>query len=161
MCGQFCPINTHTAMFSRLLSTSTSASGTVARITLGLVLFPHGAQKLLGWFGGFGFSGTMDYFIGTVGLPYLLALLVIVTEFFGALALIAGLAGRFWAAATIILMSGIVLTSHLGNGFFMNWSGSAPGEGFEYHLLAIGLALVVLFEGSGPWSIDGAWSSRS
>lgn len=129
----------------------------MARVMLGLVIFPHGAQKLLGWFGGYGFTGTMDFFTGSVGLPYWLALLVIVTEFFGSLSLIAGFAGRFWAMAMIILMTGIVITSHWGNGFFMNWFGSAPGEGFEYHLLAIGLALVVLFEGSGKWSVDAAW----
>jgi putative oxidoreductase len=141
-------------MFQRILSTSSSQAATAARVMLGLVIFPHGAQKLLGWFGGYGYSGTMDFFTGTVGLPSWLALLVIITEFFGSLSLLAGFAGRFWAAATIVLMGGIVFTSHLGNGFFMNWSGGAPGEGFEYHLLAIGLALVVLLEGSGKWSVD-------
>jgi putative oxidoreductase len=144
-------------MFQQLLSTSPYWSATAARIMLGLVILPHGAQKLLGWFGGYGYTGTMGYFTGTLKLPYWLGLLVIITEFFGALSLIAGFAGRFWAVAMILLMTGIVITSHWGNGFFMNWFGSAPGEGFEYHLLAIGLALVVLFEGSGKWSVDAAW----
>ena len=140
-----------------LFRTSNDKALLYLRLVLAAIIFPHGAQKVLGWFGGYGFSGTMGFFTGTLGLPYWLALLVIITEFFGSLSLIAGLAGRFWAGAMVVLMVGIVLTSHLGNGFFMNWFGTAAGEGFEYHLLAIALAAVVLFEGSGKWSVDAAW----
>jgi putative oxidoreductase len=139
-----------------LFSTAPVWSLTIARVMLGLVLFPHGAQKLLGWFGGYGYGGTMGFFTETMNLPYVLGLLVIIIEFFGALSLIFGFAGRFWSAAVIGLMLGIIVTSHLANGFFMNWAGSAAGEGYEYHLLAIGLALVVLIGGSGRWSADAA-----
>lgn len=129
-------------------------TGFVLRLTLGLVLFPHGAQKLLGWFGGYGFTGTMNFFTTTAGLPWIIAFAVIVIEFFGALCFITGFATRVWSVLVIMLMTGIILTSHLQNGFFMNWFGNQPGEGFEYHLLVIGLATALLIKGSGRISID-------
>ncbi|MGV3636710.1 MAG: DoxX family protein [Flavobacteriales bacterium] len=141
-------------MFQLLYSTAPGWAGTLARIVLGLVMLPHGAQKLLGLFGGYGFKGTMDFFTGTLHLPYVVGLLVIITEFFGSLSLIIGLGGRFWAVAMAVLLVGIILTSHVSNGFFMNWFGNQAGEGFEFHLLAIGLALVVAVSGSGNWSVD-------
>ncbi len=141
-------------MIHLLYSTAPSWAGTIARIVLGLIMLPHGAQKLLGLFGGYGFKDTMGFFTGTMHLPYVLGLLVVITEFFGSLSLIIGLAGRFWAGAMVALMLGIILTSHVANGFFMNWFGNQAGEGFEFHLLAIGLALVVAVGGSGNWSVD-------
>ena len=98
---------------------------------LGVVIFPHGAQKLFGWFGGYGFSGTMGYFTDTVGLPWLIAFLVIILESIGALALIAGFASRILSISYLVLAIGIILTSHLEHGFFMNWFGNQSGEGYE------------------------------
>jgi putative oxidoreductase len=121
---------------------------------LGVILFPHGAQKLLGWFGGYGFNGTMGFLTGAVGLPWILALLVILIEFFGAIALIFGFATRIVAVGIISLFTGIVLTSHIQNGFFMNWSSNTKGEGYEFHLLIIGIAIALLFSGAGKWSVD-------
>lgn len=140
----------------RILATDAARTQTVARVALGAVMFPHGAQKLLGWFGGYGFAGTMGYLTGPVHLPYAIALLVIVIEFFGSLALAAGFAGRIAAAGVAAVMIGAVATSHLANGFFMNWSGAQAGEGFEYHVLAVALALVVMLRGSGAASVDRA-----
>jgi putative oxidoreductase len=125
-----------------------------ARLTLAIILFPHGAQKMLGWFGGYGFSGTMNYFTGAAHLPWIIGLLVIIIEFFAPLFLAAGLAARLWALLVIADMIGIIFKSHLSNGFFMNWFGTQQGEGYEYHLLVIGLAIVVLLGGAGKWSAD-------
>ncbi|MDH3496866.1 MAG: DoxX family protein [Gemmatimonadota bacterium] len=137
-----------------LFRTPNESALTIARITLGLVMFPHGAQKLLGWFGGFGFEGTMGFLTQSIGLPWILGLTVILIEFFGSLALILGFAGRLMALGVAAVMVGAIATTHFANGFFMNWSGALPGEGFEFHLLAIGLALAVIVRGSGAWSVD-------
>ena len=140
----------------KLLTTNNNAAIAIVRVVLGIVLFAHGAQKLLGWFGGYGFSGTMGFFTGTLNLPYIIALLVILIEFFGALFLIAGFAARYAAAAVFFLFVGIIFTAHKDNGFFMNWNGDKKGEGFEYHLLVIGMALSVLINGAGAFSADRA-----
>jgi putative oxidoreductase len=126
----------------------------LARLALGIVIFPHGAQKVLGWFGGHGFAGTMTFFTGTMGLPYLVALLVVLAEFLGSLGLIAGALTRIAALGIGSVMLGAILMVHLPNGFFMNWGGTQAGEGFEYHLLAIGLVLILLLRGGGALSID-------
>lgn len=138
-----------------LLHTGTDWTGLILRLTTGLVLFPHGAQKVLGWFGGPGFSKEMSFFTGTLHLPWLIGFLVIFIEFAGALSLIAGFASRVWAIALIGLFTGIILMEHLPYGFFMNWYGNQKGEGFEYHLLIIGLALAILVNGSGRYALDG------
>jgi putative oxidoreductase len=140
----------------KILQTNENTTATIIRVVLGLILFPHGAQKLLGWFGGYGFNGTMGFLTGTAGLPWIIAFLVIAIEFFGALALIFGFATRVIAAGIISLFTGIILTSHLPNGFFMNWSGDLKGEGYEYHLLVIGMAIALLVSGAGKWSVDHA-----
>jgi putative oxidoreductase len=119
-------------------------------------MLPHGLQKTLGLFGGYGFTGTMGYFTGTLGMSYLVALLVIASESVGAIALIVGFLSRFCAASLVIVMVGAVYMAHWANGFFMNWFGNQPGEGFEYHLLVVGLALTVVVGGAGRWSIDRA-----
>lgn len=138
----------------KIFQTNENIAVTTLRIVLGIVLFPHGAQKLLGWFGGYGFEGTMGFLTGTADLPWILAFLVIIIEFFGSLALIFGFATRIVSVALISLFAGIVFTSHLQNGFFMNWSGQMQGEGFEYHLLVIGIALALLINGAGKWAVD-------
>jgi putative oxidoreductase len=117
-------------------------------------MFPHGAQKLLGWFGGFGFSGTMGFFTETMHLPWLIAFLVIIGESFGSVALLLGLLTRFTAASLAVIMLGAVTMVHLPHGFFMNWSGKQAGEGYEYHLLVIGISLALLVTGAGKWSVD-------
>ena len=117
-------------------------------------MFPHGAQKLLAWFGGYGWSGTMQFFTEQMGLPAPVAAATILLEFFGPLLLIAGLGTRAVALGFVGIMVGAIATVHASNGFFMNWTGSAPGEGFEYHLLVIGVALALVFAGGGRWSLD-------
>lgn len=137
-----------------IFNTNNDWSGFINRLTVGIILFPHGAQKMLGIYGGYGFSGTMSYFTDVLHLPWIVGFLVIFIEFIGAIALILGIASRIWAASIIVLMIGIILTSHLDNGFFMNWFGNQKGEGFEFHLLVIGLCTSLLVSGSGLLSID-------
>lgn len=141
-----------------LFSSGTDWTGVILRLTLGLIIFPHGAQKMLGWFGGYGFSGTLGYFTGTLNLPWIIGFLVIVIEFFGSLSLLAGLGSRLWAMAMIVLMLGIIFSAHIANGFFMNWTGAQGGEGYEFHLLVIGLSLAVVLNGGGRFSLDGYFS---
>lgn len=139
----------------RFLSTGDSVAPVILRVALGAMMFPHGAQKLLGWFGGYGFTGTMGYFTGTAGLPWLVALLVILGEFFGSLMLLAGLGTRFAAASLAIIMAGAA-RQHLAHGFFMNWFGNQKGEGVELFILALGLAVALVITGAGRWSADRA-----
>ncbi len=137
-----------------LFQTDDSWSSLILRVALGVVMFPHGAQKLLGWYGGFGFDGTMGFFTETMHLPWLFALLIIIGEFFGSLGLLAGLLTRFSAASIGVIMLGAITLVHLPNGFFMNWFGKQAGEGYEYHLLVIGIAATLLITGAGRWSVD-------
>lgn len=141
-------------MWKKLIETPEDWKLTLARLALGVVIFPHGAQKLLGWFGGYGFGGTMGFFTETLGIPAFLAFLVICLEFFGSLALILGALARPAAAAIGGIMVVAALMVHLPNGFFMNWSGAQGGEGFEFHILAAVLALVVTVGGAGALSLD-------
>jgi len=135
--------------------TDESWAGLILRVVLGGVIFAHGAQKLLGWYGGFGFEGTMGFFTQKMGLPWLVAFLVIIGESIGGLGLLAGLLTRFTAASFIVIMLGAIMTVHLPQGFFMNWFGQQTGEGFEFHLLVIGMSLALLVVGGGKWSLDG------
>ena len=145
----------------KIFQTNESKATAILRVVLGIILFPHGAQKLLGWFGGYGFTGTMGYLTGAAGLPWLLAFLVIIIEFFGAIALILGFGTRIVSVGIIVLFAGIVLTSHLQNGFFMNWAGNQSGEGYEYHLLVIGIAMALVVSGAGKWSVDYALQNKN
>ena len=147
-------------MLKKLMQTDEDVGMLIVRVTLGLVMFPHGAQKLLGWFGGNGFAGTMDFFTSQLGLPAVVALLVILAESFGAIALISGFLGRVGAFGILCVMLGAMFMVHLQNGFFMNWYGNQKGEGYEYHLLAIGMALAILIKGSGSLSIDRSMSDK-
>jgi putative oxidoreductase len=137
-----------------VVATNNDAAPLIIRSMVGVVLFPHGAQKLLGWFGGYGFDGTMAFFTETVHLPYSLALAVILIEFLAPFFLILGLTTRVVALLVGLLFTGIILTSHLENGFFMNWSGNQPGEGFEYHLLVLAMVVSLLISGGGKFSVD-------
>lgn len=143
-----------TRLRDRLFATDASLAPTILRATLALTMFPHGAQKLLGWFGGYGFSGTMGFLTGQVGVPWPVAFIVVLLEFFGPLLLLAGLATRVIGAGFVAIMLGAILTVHLPHGFFMNWSGQQQGEGFEFHLLVIGMGLALAFAGGGRWSLD-------
>lgn len=140
----------------KLFSTNPqNVSALVARLALGIVVFPHGAQKLLGWFGGYGFNGSMGFLTGPAGLPWLVALLVVIIEFFGSLLLIFGFATRIAAFCIICEFIGVVLSTHIHNGFFMNWYAvSQKGEGFEYFILLFGLAIITLINGGGKASVD-------
>jgi len=140
-------------LIKKIFSTEDAIGLSIARITLAVVFIPHGAQKLLGLFGGHGFSGTMNFFTSS-GMPVLVAFLVIMAESLGALALLFGFIGRFMALGIFMVMNGAIFMVHLKNGFFMNWMGTQKGEGFEFHLLALGLALIVMLKGSGKFSID-------
>lgn len=141
-------------MLQQLLATDNTLTGLVLRLTAALILFPHGAQHFLGWFGGYGYQGTMGWLTGTVGLPWVVAFAVIVLEFFGPFLLIAGIGTRFVAVALIGLMIGIIVTSHWSNGFFMDWVNTLNGEGYEYHLLFIGVCIALALVGGGRYSVD-------
>jgi len=136
-----------------LLGTDPSPVPLVLRLTLALVIFPHGAQKLFGWFGGFGFKATMGYFTSQ-GLPAAVGLLVILAESLGAVMLAVGLGSRLAAVGIVCVMLGAVALVHFKHGFFMNWFGQQAGEGFEYHLLAASIGAALVLTGSGLWSLD-------
>lgn len=136
-----------------LLTDKNNYSALVSRVILGLVLFPHGAQKLIGWFGGFGFQGTMNYFTETVGLPWVIGFLVILIESIGSLLLIAGIASRWMGLSITIISLGVIYTSH-HQYFFMNWFGNQTGEGYEFFLLMIGLGISIILQGGGAYSLD-------
>ncbi|GBF49537.1 DoxX family protein [Leptospira ryugenii] len=141
-------------MLELLFSTSDSIVPLVLRLTLGIVIFPHGAQKLLGWFGGYGFKGTYGYFTGQAGLPGIIAFLVIIGESLGSVALVLGFLTKFSALSIGIIMLGAAFLVHRPNGFFINWFGAQKGEGMEFHLLAIGLSIALVITGGGAFSVD-------
>ncbi|MCU1283840.1 MAG: hypothetical protein JWO13_190 [Acidobacteriales bacterium] len=143
-------------MFRRLLQTDNDTATFFMRVALGIVFFPHGAQKMLGWFGGHGPGATIQAFSQGMHIPGFLTVLVILAEFAGAIMLILGFASRAAAFGIFCDMVGAILLVHQRFGFFMNWSGQQPGEGFEYHILVLGLSLAIMIKGSGRWSIDRA-----
>jgi len=141
-------------MLKKLFSTDPrDTSALVARVALGVVILPHGLQKLLGVFGGYEFSASVGYF-STMGFPSLVGVLIVLGESFGALFLILGLLGRISAAGIGAIMLGALIPVHAQNGFFMNWFGSQAGEGYEYHLLALGLSGALILSGGGRLSLD-------
>jgi putative oxidoreductase len=145
-------------MFRKLISTSDDYAITLARLVLGVVFFAHGAQKMLGWFGGYGFTGTMGFFTQMMHIPAPLAFLAICAEFFGGLGLLVGLLSRVAAFGIAMNMLVAIFTVHIHNGFFANWTGQQKGEGFEYHLLALALLVLVMIKGAGALSVDRALS---
>jgi putative oxidoreductase len=138
----------------KLLNTQNDIALTIARLALGTMILAHGSQKMLGLFGGFGFAGTMGFMTGKLGIPAAFAFLAIVAEFFGGIGLIVGGLTRVAAFGVACVMMVAVLMQHLPNGFFMNWMGSQKGEGVEFFILAIGLALVTMIRGAGALSLD-------
>ena len=148
-------------MFNKLLKTDDDISSLIMRVSLGIVFIPHGTQKLLGWFGGNGFSKTMDFFTEKMGIPVVLAFLAIMAESIGAVALITGFLTRVAALGIATNMVVAIFMVHLPHGFFMNWFGKQQGEGYEYHLLAITLAVTLMIRGGGKFSIDGIITKMS
>jgi putative oxidoreductase len=141
-------------MLLDLLSTNPDWIQTIARLILGIVFFAHGAQKLLGWFGGPGLKETMRTMHETLRLPASMALLAVLAEFFGGLGLIAGLLGRVAAIGIAVVMLSAIVMVNGRYGLFLNWFGDRRGHGYEFHLLAIALAAVIIVRGSGALSLD-------
>ena len=147
-------------MLRRMIRTEPEVSLLVLRVLMGVVFFPHGAQKVLGWFGGYGLAGTVGFFTNTLGIPVVFALLAIAAEFLGSLGLIFGLLTRVAALGLVCEMLVATYLVHLKHGFFMNWGGNQGGEGFEYHILAVAIGIALIIKGGGLWSIDGALAGR-
>jgi putative oxidoreductase len=143
-------------MIRKLFATDDSAATAILRLVLGVVFFAHGAQKMLGWFGGFGFSNTMGFFTGAMHFPAPLAFLAIAAEFFGGLGLVLGFLTRIAAFGIAVNMLVAIATVHGTFGFFMNWSGTQKGEGFEYHLLVLAMTAFLMIRGAGAFSVDRA-----
>ncbi len=141
------------SLFASLVATSDSFAPLFLRLSLGIMILPHGLQKTLGWFGGYGFQGTMGYLTNTVGAPWIFALLAILAESVGGVMLLAGVGTRVAALGVGGVMV-VAALQHRSNGFFMNWFGNQKGEGIEFHLLALGMVLALLVLGGGKWSID-------
>ena len=141
------------ALSSRLVATSDSFAPLFLRLALGIMILPHGLQKTLGWFGGYGFQATMNYFTQTFGAPWIFALLAILAESVGGLMLIAGLGTRLAAVGVGAVML-VAATQHWSNGFFMNWFGQQKGEGIEFFILALGIVAALLVTGGGKASAD-------
>jgi putative oxidoreductase len=148
-------------MLRKLLVTDDNTATVILRLVLGTVFFAHGAQKMLGWFGGYGFSGTMGYFTGTAHIPAVFAFLAIAAEFFGGLGLIFGFLTRIAAFGISVNMLVAIATVHGPMGFFMNWTGAQKGEGFEYHLLVLAMTAFLMIRGAGAFSIDRAMTTTS
>jgi len=141
-------------MLNKIVQTNGDASTLILRVLLGIVFLPHGLQKVFGLFGGYGYTGTMGFFTGTLGIPALFAFLAIAAEFFGSLGLIAGLFTRIAALGVGVTISVAALMLHVQNGFFMNWFSNQKGEGFEYHILVAAIAAALVIRGGGKWSLD-------
>ena len=147
-------------MWKKLINTDNDVATLVIRVLLGVVFFPHGMQKLFGWFGGYGFTGTMGFFTGQLHVPALFAFLAIMAEGLGSLGLITGLFTRVAAFGVAVNMAVAVYMLHWQNGFFMNWFGNQKGEGFEFHLLVIAMAIALIIKGGGALSVDKALSDK-
>jgi putative oxidoreductase len=139
-----------------LFGTESRVSSLLLRLGLGAVIFPHGAQKALGWFGGYGFEGTMGFFTQTMHIPAFFAFLAILAEFGGALALLTGLFTRVAAFGIGFTLLVAAITVQAQNGFFMNWFGNQKGEGVEYSILVIVIAITLMITGGGKFSLDRA-----
>ena len=141
-------------MVRKLISTDNDSATAILRFVLGVIFFAHGAQKMLGWFGGYGFSGTMGFFTDVMHIPVLFAFLAITAEFFGGLGLILGFLTRIAALGIFSNMVVAIAMVHFRFGFFMNWTGAQKGEGFEYHLLVLAITAFLMIRGAGAVSID-------
>jgi len=147
-------------MFKKFLITDSSPAQLFIRLALGVVMFPHGAQKVLGWFGGSGITKTLQAFAG-MGFPAWSVVALMVVESLGAVLLVFGFLTRLWAIGIGAMITICMFLSHVQHGFFMNWFGQQQGEGFEYHILVIGICLALLIKGGGAFSVDRKLSSGS
>jgi putative oxidoreductase len=140
---------------TRFFQTTDSLAPLVLRLGVAIAMWPHGAQKLLGLYGGYGFGNTMQFFTTQAGIPAVIAFLVIIGEFFGPIALALGFFTRFSAASlALIIGAAAFLGGHAAHGFFINWFGNQKGEGIEYHLLFVFSAVALAIIGGGKWSLD-------
>ena len=146
-------------MFRKLIATDNDIATAILRLVLGIIFFAHGAQKMLGWFGGYGFTGTMGFFTGVLHIPAVFACLAIGAEFFGGLGLIFGLLTRVASFGIFCNMVVAVVMIHGQFGLFMNWTGAQKGEGYEYHLLALAATALLMIRGAGAVSVDRLLSS--
>jgi putative oxidoreductase len=146
-------------MFRKLIATDNDIATTILRLVLGVIFFAHGAQKMLGWFGGYGFTGTMGFFTGVLHIPAVFAFLAIAAEFFGGLGLIFGLLTRVASFGVFCNMIVAVAMVHSQFGFWMNWTGAQKGEGYEYHLLLLAASALLMIRGAGAASVDRLLSS--
>jgi len=146
-------------MVRKLLATDNDRATTIIRLVLGVIFFAHGAQKVLGWFGGYGFTGTMGFFTGVLHIPAVFAFLAIAAEFLGGLGLIFGLLTRVASFGVFCNMIVAVTLVHSQFGFFMNWTGAQKGEGYEYHLLLLAASAFLMIRGAGAASVDQLLSS--
>jgi putative oxidoreductase len=137
-----------------IIETSDHWVGVVLRLTAGFIMLPHGLQKLMGLYGGNGFSNTVAYFTNNMKLPWMVAVAIILAESIGSVLMIAGAFTRLWAVAFIAIMLGAITTTNAKNGLFMNWYGTQSGEGYEYHVLMIGICVALVIAGSGRFSLD-------
>jgi putative oxidoreductase len=147
------------SMFRKLIATDNETATTILRLVLGVIFFAHGAQKMLGWFGGYGFTSTMGFFTGMLHIPAIFAFLAIAAEFFGGLGLIVGLLTRVAAFGVFCNMIVAVALVHGRFGFWMNWTGAQKGEGYEYHLLSLAALASLVIRGAGAASLDRLLSS--
>jgi len=148
-------------MLKKILYTNDDTVILLLRLLLGIVFFPHGMQKLFGWFGGYGFEGTLGFFTGKLGIPAVFAFLAIMAEGLGSLGLITGLLTRVAAFGIAMNMIVAVYMMHFQNGFFMNWFGNQKGEGYEFHILVVAIALALIIRGGGAWSLDRVLSRKA
>lgn len=144
----------------QLMSTEEGWDSLILRLGLGAMILPHGLQKTMGLFGGHGFAGTMGFFTDSMGIPWIFAFLAIMAEFLGGIGLIAGFLTRIAAFGVGFTMLVAAIMVHLPNGFFMNWFGQQQGEGIEFHLLAVAIALAIILRGGGKFSIDHCMSKK-
>lgn len=137
-----------------LLATDASLSLMILRLVLGVIFFAHGAQKVLGWYGGYGLKGTVGY-MTSLGLPLPMAYLVCFFEFIGGIGLMLGFLARLSALAVGIVMVGAISTVHWQHGFFINWElKPGKGHGIEANLAFLAMALAVFLQGAGSLSLD-------
>jgi len=141
-------------MIRKLIATDNDAATAILRLVLGVIFFAHGAQKMLGWFGGYGFTGTMGFFTGLMHIPAPFAFLAIAAEFFGGLGLIFGLLTRVASFGIFCNMVMAVAMVHRQFGLFMNWTGAQKGEGYEYHFLVLAITAFLMIRGAGAASVD-------
>jgi len=146
-------------MIRKLIATDNDAATTILRLVLGVIFFAHGAQKMLGWFGGYGFTGTLGFFTGAMHIPVLFGFLAIAAEFFGGLGLIFGFLTRIAAFGIFSNMLVAIALVHHHFGFFMNWTGAQKGEGYEFHLLVLATTVFLMIRGAVAASIDRMLSS--